>query len=279
MLEIISTSLYNYFGSDIMFMKVFRSIITVASLFFLVWFIAPFVMLLVLNPGNILGVLICLFLIFRFGFEKKYNSVKEFFYRNKFSKFLWRFFSVIVALFSVYAVVISGFIVGFSLKAPAENSSPTAVVLGAEVKPWGASALLQQRIDAAEQYLKAHPKASAVLTGGQGANEPVSEAQCMYESLVKQGISPERLLIEDKAANTKENIEFSYRIIKDKNLNKNMAIVTDSYHQFRARIIAEKQRIHSEIYAVNSHNNKTGILCYPTMLVREWIAIPVEIIK
>lgn len=271
--------MYNNCGSDSMIKKFFRIIITIIALVFLVWFIAPFVMFGILNPGNILGVLICLFLIFRFGFKKLYNSVKEFFCRNKFIKFLWRFAGVLIALFAVYAVVISGFIIGFSLNAPAENSSPTAVVLGAEVKPWGASALLQQRIDAAERYLKAHPKAAAVLTGGQGKTEPMSEAQCMYENLVKQGISPSRLLIEEKATNTKENIEYSYKIIKDKNLNKDMAIVTDSYHQFRAWIIAEKQGIHSDIYAVSSQNNKIGILCYPTMLVREWIAIPVEIIK
>ena len=262
-----------------MIKNAFRFIITAASLFFLGWFIAPFVMFRILNPGNILGVLICLFLVFRFGFEKLYNSVKEFFYRNKFAKFLWRTAGVIIVIFAVYATVISGFIVGTSLNAPAENSSPTAVVLGAEVKPWGASALLQQRIDAAEKYLKSHPKASAVLTGGQGETEPMSEAQCMYKSLVKQGISPERLLIEDKATNTKENVEFSYRIIEDNNLNKNMAIVTDSYHQFRTRIIAKKQGINSNIYSVNAQNNKIGIICYPTMLVREWIAIPVEIIK
>ncbi len=262
-----------------MIKKIFRIIITVAALIFLIWFITPFLMFRILNPGNILGILICLFLIFRFGFQKYYYSVKEFFFRIKLTKILWRIMSVLIALFAVYAVVISGLIIAFSLKAPATNSSPTAVVLGAEVKPWGASALLQQRIDAAEKYLKANPKASAVLTGGQGKNEPMSEAQCMYENLIKQGVSPDRLFLEYKATNTKENIEFSYTIIKDKELNDNIAIVTDSYHQLRARIIAKKQGINSDIYAVNTQNNQIGLLCYPTMLVREWIAIPVELIK
>lgn len=259
--------------------KILRLIITLTAAVFLIWFSAPLIMFGILNPGNILGIIICLFLIFRFGFSPLYNSVKEFFYRNKITKVLWRIATVFVCAFAVYAVVISGLIIGFSLKAPATGSSPTAVVLGAEVKPWGASALLQQRIDSAEKYLKANPEASAVLTGGQGSNEPMSEAQCMYESLTEQGISTSRLFLEDKAVNTQENIAFSYRIIRDKKLNKNIAIVTDSYHQFRARIIAMKQGVDGDVSSINTQNNKIGLLCYPTMLVREWIAIPVELIK
>ena len=34
-----------------------------------------------------------------------------------------------------------------------------------------------------------------------GSNEPVSEAQGMYEDLVKKGIDPKRLILEDQSTN------------------------------------------------------------------------------
>lgn len=263
-----------------MIKKLLRVCITIASLVFLVWFILPFVKYGILNPGNILGALICLYLIFRFGFKKIYNSFKEFFLKRKFTKFLWYVVNTVFAIFAVYAIVISSLMISFSLNAPASNSSTTAIVLGAQVKPWGASALLQQRINAAYKYLKEHPKAYAIATGGQGSDEPMSETQCIYENLVKRGIDKSRIIIEDKAKNTKENIKFSYDIMsKNSKLGKDTAIITDNYHQLRSQLIARKQGVTSEIRSVNTENGIIGIICYPTMFVREWLAIPVEIIK
>ena len=159
------------------------------------------------------------------------------------------------------------------------SSNETAVVLGAQVKPWGASTLLMQRINAAEQYLTQKPSSKAVVTGGQGADEPMSEAQCMYDNLTAAGIEPSRILREDQAKNTEENIRFSFDIIKQNRLNQDVAIVTDSYHQLRARIIAHKTEKSVRVSAVNTHNNYIGLSAYPTYFVREWLAIPVELLK
>ncbi len=88
----------------------------------------------------------------------------------------------------------------------------------------------------------------------------------------------------------KQNLKFSYRIIKEKGLLtsnnsevNNIAIVTDSFHQFRARIIASKLKnsygIKTKLGSVNAKNGRIGITLYPTFFVREWIAIPFEIFK
>lgn len=262
-----------------MIKKIFRILICLLSLLFIVWFIAPAVLYRVLNIGNIVGVLICIFLIFRFGTEKLYNSFKEKLFKNKVGKVVYRILTVLACICLAYAVIISSLMAFFGIKAPTSPSDNTAVVLGAQVKPWGPSALLWQRIHAAEKYLGENPDAVAVVTGGKGDDEIMSEAQCMYENMVKDGVKADRIIKEDKATNTKENIEFSYKIIKDKKLCPDIAIVTDSYHQFRARIIARKQGVTDDISAVNTQNGFIGLVCYPTYFVREWLAIPVELLK
>ena len=59
---------------------------------------------------------------------------------------------------------------------------------------------------ALNQYLNENPKLQCILSGGQGANEEISEAKCMYQYLVSKGIDPHRLYQEDKSTSTRENI-------------------------------------------------------------------------
>lgn len=256
--------------------KTGRIIICIISVIFLIWFILP-IQYNIINPGNILGVIICLYLIFWSAFNKKYKDIKTRLCGSGTVRILWRIFNVCATVFIAYAVIIS-FLMVFTAFSFTPKANATAVVLGAQVKPWGPSVLLQQRIDASIKYLNENPDAKAVVTGGKGSDEPISEAESMYQN-IKKRINKERIFKEDNAVNTMENLSYSSKIIKEKNLNKNIAIVTDSYHQLRSRIIAKKLGINSKIGSVNTINGKIGIINYPTFFVREWIAIPVEIIK
>ena len=258
--------------------KIFLIPIFIISLGFLIWFILPIINYGILNPGNILGIVLCLYLMLWSGLNTKYVEIKHSLCSHQAVQILWRIFNVCAGVFIAYAVIVSVLMVCTAFFSPPAGNS-TAVVLGAQVKPWGPSALLQQRIDAAADFLKENPESAAVVSGGQGKDEPMSEAQSMYENIVKQGVDGSRIYKEDKSVNTKQNIKFSHRIIKENNLNEDITIITDSFHQLRARIIANKLKIRSKISSVNSVNHKIGIICYPTFFVREWIAIPFEFFK
>ena len=158
-------------------------------------------------------------------------------------------------------------------KSPAENA--TAVVLGAQVKPWGPSAVLSGRISGAKRYLENNPESVAVLSGGQGEDEHISEAQCMYETLTDKGIESDRLYLEDNSTNTTENIKYSMQVIEENNLNSEIAIATDSYHQLRAQIIARQQGVEGDVGAINSD---TSFVYIPTFAVREWFALPYQVL-
>ena len=71
------------------------------------------------------------------------------------------------------------------------------IVLGAAVHGDEPSLTLRDRINGAEEYLKKYPNSVAVLSGGQGEGENISEARAMRDALKKKGIDESRLVMED----------------------------------------------------------------------------------
>lgn len=110
------------------------------------------------------------------------------------------------------------------------------IVLGAGVNGTTPSLALQSRIDAAERYLKANPDIPAVLSGGQGSGEDISEARAMYDALTARGIDPARLILEERSANTRQNLQNSLALLPD-DYHKTVAIVTNDFHMGRVRLL------------------------------------------
>ena len=113
------------------------------------------------------------------------------------------------------------------------------IILGAQWKTEGPSEVLRRRLDKAVEYLNENPDTQAIVSGGQGGNEPVSEAAGMRGYLVDAGIGDERIRMEDVSTNTYENLVFSGRLL-DVESDK-VVIVTNNFHVFRALCIAQKQ--------------------------------------
>ena len=113
----------------------------------------------------------------------------------------------------------------------------TVVVLGCRVFDNGPSLMLRTRLEAAYRYLENNPETRCILSGGQGSDEPESEAQCMYNWLVAKGIDEKRLYKEDRSTSTRENLQFSMEIVEREGLNRKMALVTNEFHCYRAFLI------------------------------------------
>ena len=134
-------------------------------------------------------------------------------------------------------------IFGWMVSAAASRAAPaesTVIVLGCQVRGTEPSLTLQRRVDAAADYLRAHPQARCVASGGQNGSEPISEAQCIRDTLVSMGIAPERILLEDQSASTEENLAFSAALLREKGLSTDVAIASDNFHQLRAAIWAQR---------------------------------------
>ncbi len=114
------------------------------------------------------------------------------------------------------------------------------VVLGAAVHGDVPSLALTHRLEGALEYMQAYPDSVAILSGGQGDGENISEAQCMQDWLFTRGIPMERLIIEDRSTSTAENLKNSFAIIRELggDPDGNVAIVSSSYHLYRAKTMA-----------------------------------------
>lgn len=111
------------------------------------------------------------------------------------------------------------------------------IVLGAQMKPAGPSAVLKFRLDAAYDYLTANEDTICIVSGGQGNNEPCSEAEGMYKYLADKGIARERLIMEDQSTDTAENIAYSMALIGRTDVS--VGIVTNNFHVFRGVHLAK----------------------------------------
>lgn len=113
------------------------------------------------------------------------------------------------------------------------------VILGCQVKPWGPSVLLQDRLDKALSYLEDHPDLTVVVSGGQGPDEHISEAQCMYDYLTAHGVDGEQILLEDQSHNTVQNLRYTVDLLAKAGYDTtaDMVVVSNGFHLTRVRML------------------------------------------
>lgn len=116
------------------------------------------------------------------------------------------------------------------------------LILGCTVRGDRPTPLLQTRIDCAAQYLKRHPQAVAIASGGCfRAGQRKSEAQVIKEGLCAAGIPPERILLEEQARSTAENFLLCKQILEQAGAagdEGGVAFVTNDFHVKRCLELA-----------------------------------------
>lgn len=166
-----------------------------------------------------------------------------------------------VVLVSVEAVIVSN---GYAKPQPGADYM---IVLGGQVKGVRVSLLLKYRLDAAYDYLSENENTVAIVSGGQGTGEDISEALAMREYLVAKGIEADRILMEDKSVNTEQNIAFSRKLMDSD--QDHVVVVSNAFHIYRAVGICKKQGlIHAEGLGA-----KSSALTLPSNYLREAIAV------
>lgn len=251
-------------------MKLTRTILLICGIVLLALFIIPLILFGILNTGNGIGLAFSVLLILYSVFFTRINNGIAKHNKKKTVRIVLKTTSVILLLVIIFIIFTTVKIIWTANNTPDEET--TVVVLGCQVKPYGPSLMLRERLDAAYEYLGENPNVKCILSGGQGADEPMSEAECMYNWLVDKGIDKERLYMEDKSTSTRENLMFSKKIIEENGLNPIMTIITNDFHQYRASEIAKTLGIKN--YNVSG---KTLITLLPTYYVRELGGILFEI--
>ena len=236
-----------------------RKIVAIIFVLLSVWFMLP-IFKGVLHIGMIYPVLIFLFTAAVLCF---WNKFKAFFKKHK---IIFRGLIVAYILGMAVIVVPLGFMIAASVDTPPENA--TVIVLGCQVKGDKPSRMLYDRCQSALNFLKANPKSVCVASGGQGNGENISEAKAIFNFLTENGISADRIYLDEKSTNTSENLSFSADIIKENGLPTDVAIASDNFHQLRAEIFAKKNGL-----TAYSAGNPTYLFVAPGYWAREILAV------
>lgn len=133
------------------------------------------------------------------------------------------------------------------------------LILGCRVRGDEPEETLQTRIDAAAKYLIEHENVVAICCGGIVHDDQTkSEAQAMFEGMVKLGADPARIILEDKSTTTAENFINAKKIIEQMNLadKPNIAFMSSEFHLLRSGIISRLAGVPAESIAAASPKKK-----------------------
>ena len=247
-------------------MEMIRKILKVICAVCFCWFLLP-LSHFILNIGNITGMAV--FAAYYFCIDR-YEQMKKWL-KEKWAFVLGKILITVCVLFLTGILVTAGVLsvkMLSSFNTAQEYNGETVIVLGCEVRKNTPSRMLTERLRAAYAFLTDHSDAKCVLSGGQGSNENISEAEAMYVWLTENGIDAERLYLEDRSTSTKENLSFSKDRIEAWHLNPDVVIITSGFHEYRAGLIADTLDMNHKGYG--SH---TAWWLMPTFAVREMYGI------
>ena len=186
-------------------------------------------------------------------------TFREAFRERGFLRFLKGFFSVMMILFVIYsaAVCVIGRMDNYT------GREDYVIVLGAGLNGSEPSQVLKNRLDKAIEYMNKNSSATAIVSGGQGRGESVSEAQAMSNYMILHGISDERILLEDSSTSTYENFMNSKAAAE----GGSVVFVTNDFHVPRALQMAGLNGINASHMAA-----PTPVTMLPVACARELIA-------
>ena len=251
----------------------------------LFWFFAPLLCKGIFNIGTATGILISLFLLCYGIFFGRMNRRALILWNGRKTHWICVFLLVLVLIMIMTVLAETFLMIHSALHTPPQNT--TAVVLGCSVKGTKPSRILEERIDAAYDYLSVNKDAVCILSGGRGPGEDITEAQCMYNYLTENGVDggrlileetatrlfhntdiENRLILEERSTTTEENLKYTGEILKDRGLDMTVTLVTSEFHEYRANQMAA--RLGMKSYSTPAH---TFFVYFPTYYVRELYGI------
>ena len=150
---------------------------------------------------------------------------------------------------------------------PKDKTVDNIIVLGCMIRKDGTpTPLLQGRLNRALAFWKKGGcHARFIVSGGQGANEVISEAESMKQYLLSKGVPEDKIVLEAKSRNTRENLLFSQKLTAP---GERSILCTSSYHVPRAVMLARS--LHLPMQGIGG---RTALYYLPAAFFREYVAV------
>lgn len=151
-----------------------------------------------------------------------------------------------------------------------QNQYALIMVLGAGIFTKNVTPMLADRLNRAlSVYHQQKGTCNLLVSGGQGPDEPISEALAMKHYLIDYGVPESNIILEDQSTNTFENFYYSKRIIR--NLYKHrpsILCVTSQFHILRGMRFAQINQM--KVDGIGSH---TPYHFFNIALIRDFLAL------
>lgn len=244
-----------------------RVILLIVSILGIIWFFMPMVAGIV-NIGNAFGLFCSVILLIFSGFHARISAFLDKLYTYRAGKITLRICGIVILAGVLYCLILSILMLRSAYRKPKETPQ-AVIVLGCKVRGTRPSRMLSERIHAAYEAMQAYPDIVAVVSGGKGDDETISEAECMRSELTAMGIEESRIFIEDKSTSTSENLRFSKQILDEQGISGSLLIVTDAFHEMRAQYLAKEEGLpHCDAASAS-----TSVFLLPTYWIREWFGL------
>lgn len=170
---------------------------------------------------------------------------------------------------SVLAVFIV-FLFTYGISDNISGREDAVIVLGSGIRGEQLTVGLKNRLDEAIKCYEENNGIMIIVSGGQGAQEDITEALAMERYLLSRGIPQEKIIKEEKATSTYENFVYSKQIL-DSTFGDDyeVAFVTNDYHIYRAGSLA---KIAGFEYTTHSHSSTMWYTVLPSC-IRECMAV------
>ncbi len=157
------------------------------------------------------------------------------------------------------------------------------VIFGCQVRSDGPAQTLQDRLDTALDYLKDHPDMTVVVTGGQGEDEPMTEAACMATYLTDHGFEGE-VLQEDRSRNTWTNVNYTLDLLEQEgySLTEDVLLVSNGFHLARIEMLWDRARVArlpGETYNDQYISTLAAPVTYRPAVIRNFLREPAALVK
>ena len=227
-----------------------------------------------LRPVNVLGILLSLLLLGGVAlllFVDFYASGSQ---REVMIHDL--FVNTFAAVYLYFECMLIGTIIAdvIAAKHEPEPNKDFLIVLGCALRSDGSpTPLLRGRIDRALSFAENQKKKTGkdlcfVASGGQGADEVISESESIRDYLLAHGVPEERIISEDRSTNTFENMQFSKALIQSQKADAKIAFSTTNYHVFRSGLFARRVKMRAV-----GMGAKTKWYFWPNAAVREFVGL------
>ena len=156
------------------------------------------------------------------------------------SEFLrWTITAIITGIAA--AILLGGSLVAAIYLSARDSSHVTAdaiIVMGAAQFNGTPSEVLQARLDTAYQAWDDGLAPIIIVTGGKQPGDAYTESEASQMYLIDRGVPEDAILLENEGSNSADSLAHAAVIAKANNIH-NVLIVSDGFHLFRSRMIAE----------------------------------------